>query len=50
MYVVTAWMGNTPKIALIHYPMVTDADFQKAMQNPIHSSEFLGKFKCSREK
>lgn len=41
MHVVTAWLGNTPKIALKHYLKVTDADFQKAMQNPMHSNEDL---------
>ena len=39
IHVVTAWMGNTPKIAMKHYLMVTDADFQKAMQNPMQSND-----------
>jgi hypothetical protein len=36
VHVVTAWLGNTPKIALKHYLMTTDSDFQKAAQNPAH--------------
>jgi len=28
--VVTAWLGNTPRIALKHYLQVTDADFDRA--------------------
>ncbi len=35
VHVVTAWLGNTPRIALKHYLMTTDADFQKAVQNPV---------------
>ena len=30
IHVVTAWLGNTPHIALKHYLQVTDADFEKA--------------------
>lgn len=30
MHVVTAWLGNTPRIALKHYLQVTDADFERA--------------------
>lgn len=30
IHVVTAWMGNTPKIALKHYLMTTDADYERA--------------------
>ena len=30
LHVVTAWLGNTPRIALKHYLQVTDADFAKA--------------------
>ncbi len=33
MHVVTAWLGNTPKIALKHYLQVTEEDFHKATQN-----------------
>ena len=35
VHVVTAWLGNTPRIAMKHYLMVTEADFQKAVQNPV---------------
>jgi integrase len=30
--VVTSWLGNTPNIALKHYLMVRDSDFEKAVQ------------------
>ena len=31
IHVVTAWLGNTPQIALKHYLMVTDSDFSNAI-------------------
>ena len=31
IHVVTAWIGNTPKIALGHYLQTLDADFEKAL-------------------
>ena len=31
IHVVTAWLGNTPRIALKHYLQVTDADFERAV-------------------
>ena len=47
--VVTAWLGNTPRIALKHYLQVTDADFEKAIkggesavQNPGQYAPKLG--------
>lgn len=39
LHIVTSWLGNTPKIALKHYLMVTDADFERAIgvvQDPTH--------------
>lgn len=30
LHIVTAWMGNTPKIALDHYLQVTESDYQRA--------------------
>ena len=30
IHVVTAWLGNTPRIAMRHYLQVTDADFERA--------------------
>ncbi len=30
IHVVTAWLGNTPTIALRHYLLTTDADFERA--------------------
>ena len=47
IHVVTAWLGNTPQIAMKHYLMVTETDFakaigklvdmavEKAVQNPV---------------
>jgi len=32
IHVVTAWLGNTPKIALKHYLSVRDEDFDRAIQ------------------
>jgi hypothetical protein len=53
IHVVTAWLGNTPKIALKHYLMTTDADFakstamlpkvvEKAVQNPVQAGAISG--------
>ncbi len=36
-HVVTAWIGNTPKIALGHYLQTLDSDFQKAVQGSAES-------------
>lgn len=38
LHVVTAWLGNTPKVALRHYLGVTEGDFAKAVQNPVHDT------------
>lgn len=32
IHVVTAWLGNTPKIALAHYLQTLDRDFEKAVR------------------
>ena len=32
IHVVTAWLGNTPRIAMKHYLQVTDDDFERAAQ------------------
>ena len=46
VHVVTAWLGNTPRIAMKHYLMTTEADFQKAAgsaaQNPAHLGDDSG--------
>lgn len=50
VHVVTAWLGNTPKIAMKHYLMTTESDFSKAIgklvqmavQNPVQSSDNSG--------
>ena len=31
VHVVTAWMGNTPKVAMENYLQVRDSDFDKAI-------------------
>ncbi len=38
IHVVTAWLGNTPSIAMNHYLQVTVDDYTKALQNPMQSS------------
>ena len=50
VHVFTAWLGNTPKIAMKHYLMTTESDFskaigrlvEKAVQNPVQSSDNSG--------
>jgi integrase len=37
IHVVTAWVGNTPKIALGHYLQTLDADFEKAVRGGAES-------------
>jgi integrase len=37
IHVVTAWIGNTPKIALGHYLQTLDADFEKALKGGAES-------------
>ena len=37
IHVVTAWLGNTPRIALKHYLQVTDADFERAAKGGAES-------------
>ena len=37
IHVVTAWLGNTPRIAMKHYLQVTDADFERAAQDGAES-------------
>jgi integrase len=37
LHVVTAWLGNTPKIAMKHYLMTTDADFERAAKSAAES-------------
>lgn len=37
IHVVTAWLGNTPKIALAHYLQTLDADFDKAVRGGAES-------------
>ncbi len=37
IHVVTAWLGNTPKVAMKHYLQVTDSDFQRAAKSGANS-------------
>lgn len=37
IHVVTAWLGNTPRIALKHYLQVTDSDFARAAEGGAES-------------
>ena len=36
-HVIHAWLGNSREVAEDHYLMVTDTDFEKAVQNPVQS-------------
>ena len=62
IHVVTAWLGNTPQIAMKHYLMVTETDFakaigklvdmavEKAVQNPVQcTASGRCKFGCSSQ-
>ena len=42
IHVVTAWLGNTPRIALKHYLQVTDADFERAAASTGESGAEIG--------
>ena len=35
IHVVTAWLGNSPQIAMKHYCMVTEEDFKKARRGQV---------------
>jgi hypothetical protein len=37
IHIVTAWLGNTPRVALKNYLMVTDEDFERATQSGAES-------------
>jgi len=37
LHVVTAWLGNTPRIAMRHYLQVVEADFEKAQKSGAES-------------
>ena len=41
IHVVTAWIGNTPKIALGHYLQTLDSDFQKALSGGAESGALV---------
>jgi len=42
IHVVTAWLGNTPKIALKHYLRITPADLERAVTEPWKDGPGLG--------
>ena len=37
--VVCAWIGNSPQVAAKHYLQVTEDHFQKAVQNPVQTTQ-----------
>ena len=43
LHVVTSWLGNTPKIAMKHYLMTTDTDFDRASGSALHQA--LGRYR-----
>lgn len=55
IHVVTAWLGNTPRIAMKHYLMTTEDDFskavgrlvEKAVQNPTHETDIWGEIRSA---
>lgn len=60
LHLVTAWLGNTPRVATMHYLQVTDHHFQKAteeteklklaVQNPAYSGPLLGGTESQEQK
>jgi hypothetical protein len=42
IHVVTAWIGNTPSIALGHYLQTLDSDFEKALRRGAESGAVNG--------
>ena len=46
---VTAWLGNTPKVALENYLQVRDEDFTKAAQIPTQQLAKLCRIVCRLE-
>ena len=49
-HVIHAWLGNSREVAEDHYLMVTDTDFEKAVQNPVQSVAVRGHLEPSRKK
>ena len=49
IHVVTAWLGNTPRIALKHYLQVTDADFERASQDGAKEGAKYGALRAQQE-
>lgn len=43
LHVVCEWIGNSQPIAARHYLRVTDADFEKAVQNPVQQGAASGR-------
>ncbi len=46
---VTAWLGNSPQIAVKHYLQVTEEHFQKAVQNPVQYAAVSGRIDSQAE-
>ena len=49
LHVVTAWLGNTAKIAAMHYLQVTDADFDRAVQGGAKSGAKSGALEAQNQ-
>ncbi len=46
IHVVTAWLGNSPKVALEHYAIVRDDDYAKAVQKAVQNAVQSGGGSC----
>ncbi len=49
MHVVCSWIGNSTPIALKHYLTVIDADYEKAVQNPVQQPSESGRKRPQQE-
>ena len=49
LHVVTGWLGNTPKVALKHYLMATEADFQRAAKSAAESGAVNARNRLNQE-
>ena len=49
-HVIHAWLGNSREVAEDHYLLVTDTDFEKAVQNPVQSVAGRGTQEPSRQR
>ncbi len=42
IHVVTGWLGNTASVAAKHYLQLTEAHYEKAVQNPVQQAAAKG--------